>query len=37
MLEGNAKWSNTTLREKLMGFRQIFSHPDFGPAKLLEK
>jgi glycosyltransferase involved in cell wall biosynthesis len=33
----NAKWSNSTLREKLTGFRRVFSHPDFGPAKLPEK
>jgi glycosyltransferase involved in cell wall biosynthesis len=30
------KWSNATLREKLAGFRRVFSHPDFGPAKLPE-
>jgi glycosyltransferase involved in cell wall biosynthesis len=34
--EANAKWSNSTLREKLSGFRRVFSHPDFGPAKLPE-
>lgn len=33
--EADAKWSNTTLREKLVGFRLLFSHPDFGAAKLL--
>jgi glycosyltransferase involved in cell wall biosynthesis len=27
-----AKWSNSTLREKLTGFRRVFSHPDFGRA-----
>jgi glycosyltransferase involved in cell wall biosynthesis len=37
MPELDAKWSNSKLREKLAGFRQVFSHPDFGPAKLLEK
>ncbi len=30
--QANAKWSNSVLREKLMGFRQVFSHPDFGRA-----
>jgi glycosyltransferase involved in cell wall biosynthesis len=30
------KWSNASLREKLKGFRRVFSHPDFGPAKLPE-
>jgi len=34
MPESDAKWSNSTLREKLSGFRQLFSRPDFGPAKL---
>jgi glycosyltransferase involved in cell wall biosynthesis len=34
MPEADAKWSNTTLGAKLAGFRQIFSYPDFGPAKL---
>jgi glycosyltransferase involved in cell wall biosynthesis len=34
--EANAKWSNSTLREKLTGFRRVFSHPDFGPVKLQE-
>jgi glycosyltransferase involved in cell wall biosynthesis len=28
------KWSNSTLREKLAGFGPVFSHPDFGPAKV---
>jgi glycosyltransferase involved in cell wall biosynthesis len=32
--EADAKWSNTSLREKLAGFRQIFSRPEFGPPKL---
>jgi glycosyltransferase involved in cell wall biosynthesis len=36
MPETNSKWSNSTLREKLAGFRHVFSHPDFGPAKLPE-
>jgi glycosyltransferase involved in cell wall biosynthesis len=31
--EADAKWSNATLREKLTGFRQIFSHPEFYPPK----
>jgi len=35
--EADAKWPNSTLGEKLAGFRQIFSHPDFGPAKLPDK
>ena len=34
MPETNAKWSNSTLRQKLAGFRRVFSHPDFGPTKL---
>ncbi len=33
----DAKWSNTTLREKLNGFRRVFSYPDFRPAKEGEK
>lgn len=37
MPEVEAKWSNATLREKVAGFRRVFSHPDFGPAKLLGK
>jgi glycosyltransferase involved in cell wall biosynthesis len=35
--EANAKWSNSALRQKLAGFRRVFSHPDFGQAKLPEK
>jgi glycosyltransferase involved in cell wall biosynthesis len=35
--EADAKWSNKTLHEKLAGFRRLFSHPDFGPARLPEK
>jgi glycosyltransferase involved in cell wall biosynthesis len=35
--EAYAKWSNAGLREKLVGFRRVFSHPDFGPAKLADK
>jgi glycosyltransferase involved in cell wall biosynthesis len=31
--EADAKWSHTSLREKLAGFRQIFSHPEFRPPK----
>ncbi|HEV2950281.1 MAG TPA: glycosyltransferase family 2 protein [Gemmataceae bacterium] len=31
--EADAKWSNISLREKLAGFRQIFSHPEFRPPK----
>jgi glycosyltransferase involved in cell wall biosynthesis len=34
MPEADTKWSNTTLSQKLAGFRHIFSYPDFGPAKL---
>jgi glycosyltransferase involved in cell wall biosynthesis len=34
MPEADSKWSNTTLGAKLAGLRHIFSHPDFGPAKL---
>jgi glycosyltransferase involved in cell wall biosynthesis len=34
MSDADAKWSNTNLREKLAGFRQLFTHPDFGPAKM---
>jgi glycosyltransferase involved in cell wall biosynthesis len=33
MAEVDAKWSNVSLGEKLAGFRRIFSHPEFGPAK----
>jgi len=33
MPETNAKWSNSSLRQKLAGSRRVFSHPDFGPAK----
>ncbi|HEV2950080.1 MAG TPA: glycosyltransferase [Gemmataceae bacterium] len=32
--EAPDKWSNATLSQKLTGFRNVFSHPDFGPAKL---
>jgi glycosyltransferase involved in cell wall biosynthesis len=35
--EVDAKWSNATLGEKLAGFRQVFSYPEFGPAKLPSK
>src|SRR5229473_5652381 len=34
MREADVKWSNGTLREKVTGFRKVFSHPNFGPAKL---
>ncbi len=34
MPEADTKWSNVTLGAKLAGFRQVFSYPDFGPAKL---
>jgi glycosyltransferase involved in cell wall biosynthesis len=26
------KWGKVTLRQKLAGFRRVFSHPDFGPV-----
>jgi glycosyltransferase involved in cell wall biosynthesis len=35
--EAGVKWSNSTLREKLAGFRRVFSHPDFGPGKTAAK
>ena len=34
--EAAAKWSAVTLRQKLAGFRRVFSYPDFGPANLTE-
>jgi glycosyltransferase involved in cell wall biosynthesis len=36
MPEANRKWLNTTLRQKLAGFRRVFSYPDFGPVRLPE-
>jgi hypothetical protein len=32
--ETEAKWSTVSLRDKLAGFRQVFSKPNFGPASL---
>jgi glycosyltransferase involved in cell wall biosynthesis len=34
MPEADAKWSNISLGQKLAGFRQVFSQPEFGPLKV---
>lgn len=35
--ETEGKWANATLRQKLTGFRRVFSHPNFGQAILPDK
>jgi glycosyltransferase involved in cell wall biosynthesis len=32
--EAESKWTAVSLRDKLAGFRRVFSKPDFGPASL---